>query len=302
MTRTELDAWSVLSRARYADDLVAAGLYAEAEASAAALRVFSDVLPDGLATPGHHLWTVHLDDDDAVVGHLWLQRRLSATGVEAYVMDVDVDPERRSTGLGRATMAAAERAARDLGATVLRLNVFTHNRVAVALYDSLGYVATESTLTRWAGSPPARPARVVGPAVRLRDLSTEEYAGLRPVLETERAAQDLDRLLPQGPATAGHRLWAAVSGDECVGHLWLGLEQRPDGRHAGVLHLAVREDLRGRGYGSALALAAEEECRRLQVRSVRVAVSTGAARSWGERNGFAVTAQTRAKRLVRSAR
>jgi GNAT superfamily N-acetyltransferase len=49
--------------------------------------------------------------------------RPSSDEVEAFVLDVDVLPELRGHGWGRATMLAAEQAARDAGASVLRLSV-----------------------------------------------------------------------------------------------------------------------------------------------------------------------------------
>jgi GNAT superfamily N-acetyltransferase len=56
-----------------------------------------------------------------------------------FVWAIDIREAFRGKGLGRATMIAAERLARDVGANAITLNVFGRNAVARALYKSLGY-------------------------------------------------------------------------------------------------------------------------------------------------------------------
>ena len=54
-------------------------------------------------------------------------------------MDIEIRPEFRRRGYGRAVMLLAEEVARTHGAEYLGLNVFGHNPNARALYESLGY-------------------------------------------------------------------------------------------------------------------------------------------------------------------
>jgi ribosomal protein S18 acetylase RimI-like enzyme len=58
----------------------------------------------------------------------------------ARLYSMAVAPERRGHGLGRALLRAAEAAALDGGAAVMRLEVSPDNAAAVALYRSVGYV------------------------------------------------------------------------------------------------------------------------------------------------------------------
>ena len=58
----------------------------------------------------------------------------------ARLYSMAVAPERRGHGLGRALLRAAETAALDGGAAVMRLEVSPDNAAAVALYRSAGYV------------------------------------------------------------------------------------------------------------------------------------------------------------------
>ena len=147
MTWDDFDAWAPRSVRDLAAGRVAAGLQETADADAFAEGLLLDLLPDGLATPLHHLWSVRCGPSDETVGHLWMRVRPLEREVEAYVLDVGIEPAARGRGLGRATMLAAERAARDLAATVVRLTVLAANTAARRLYDSLGYTVAAHDIT-----------------------------------------------------------------------------------------------------------------------------------------------------------
>jgi ribosomal protein S18 acetylase RimI-like enzyme len=310
MAWAEFDDWAAHSARGYAEQQVAAGVQSGPDAAEHAARQLAALLPEGLATPSHRLWTVR-DADDALVGTLWIRVRPLSTEVEAYVFDVEVVPGARGRGLGRATLLAGERAARALGATVVRLNVFGHNTVALRLYESLGYAATSVAMARRLDGPElpvagrqvglrdmtAAEADVLRPRLLARRASDLERAGALPAAEArQQATEEVRRLRPDAP---GHRLWAAVEGDEPVGHVWLGLQERSDGLHGWGFDLEVREGLRRRGYGRALLAAAERACRGLGVGSVGVSVPgcSDGGRSLYERSGFAVTARSMRKSL-----
>lgn len=113
------------------------------------------------------------------------------------------------------------------------------------------------------------------PAVRLEPMTETEYAAYRERAEDSyaegihrsgamsladaraKAAEDYARLLPDGLATAGQRLWTAFDGSEPVGVLWLGFTDTDEGLTAFGFDFEVREDLRRHGYGRAMMLAAE---------------------------------------------
>jgi len=95
------------------------------------------LFPDGRAAEGQHL--MHVLDADEVVGLLWMGRPLSGPETTWFVFYVEVDPERRGHGYGRAAMELAESWTRERGGTRVALNVFGPNEVARALYDALGY-------------------------------------------------------------------------------------------------------------------------------------------------------------------
>ena len=144
-------------------------------------------------------------------------------------------------------------------------------------------------------------------SVRLEPMSRDEYDAYRVTAErdyadsfrdsgalpeaeaVERAAGDYARILPDGFDTEGHLFWTAydAAGDDgAVGMLWLHL--RP-----------TSEGLTASGYGRAIMVAAEDECRALGVVSVGLNVfgHNRGAQALYEQMGFEVTGIQMSKRL-----
>ena len=224
ITAEEYPRWAEQSVRGFAAQLVASGTMPEAAATAYAEAQLPLLLPGGLATQMHHLWSVHTDDGP--VGQLWLRVRALPNEVEGYVFDVELLPFARGRGLGRATMLAAEEAARGLGATVMRLNVFGHNTAAIRLYERLGYVVTSATLTKRLDRSEEQ-VTAAGPHVELRDMSPDQLAALRLRLEAE-----LQRPLSDDLDRPGRLRWAAYDGDTLVALVALNLRApRRGARH-----------------------------------------------------------------------
>ncbi|MET0525306.1 MAG: GNAT family N-acetyltransferase [Nocardioides sp.] len=124
----------------YAQDLFDAGAFTELpDALAASELSTKELLPDGVDSPGHHLWMAYAAD--TVVGILWIH----VDGERAYIYDIEVTPEQRRRGYGRELLDAGARAATALGAAYIGLNVFGFNQGAQALYATAGYTITEQT-------------------------------------------------------------------------------------------------------------------------------------------------------------
>ncbi len=314
MTHAEFADWSLRSRQGFADQQVASGLGPRREAEAYAAEEHAALLPDGLATPEQHLWTVR--EGDRPVGQVWLRVRAQTDGREGYLFDIVLDPDARGRGLGRATMCLVEERARALGATRIRLNVFAHNVAAVRLYDRLGYAVIATVMSkRLDGAAPTPYAG--GAEVTLAPMRAAQLVAFRPEQEAryaqhiadagvmalpearEKAAADFQRLLPAGLASPEHELWSAYDGHAEVGFVWLHLTERSDGVHAFGYALEVRKPLRRRGYGRAVLRAAEAGCRERGVRSVGLSLfgSNAAARSLYDQEGFEVNAEMRRKDL-----
>lgn len=145
MRADEWDGWIAQQAAGYVDQLVNMGGYTQTDAEAKAVSDDETLLPDGMATAGHRFL---IAEEGSTPGHevawLWLGPGDDpSTPDTVWVYDLEVGANERGRGYGRAVMVLAEAAARAMGGTLIMLNVFAGNDVAIALYDSLGYEVIE---------------------------------------------------------------------------------------------------------------------------------------------------------------
>ena len=146
MTVEEFDAWVPGAIEEYANDHIRAGSRPADTALESSKKEFAKLLPDGVATVGHHLLIA--EDGADYVGLLWLNIPEGEPVPRVFVYNVVVDESQRGKGYGRAIMLAAEPYARQHGADTIRLHVFGDNTVARGLYESLVYVATNINMAK----------------------------------------------------------------------------------------------------------------------------------------------------------
>lgn len=128
-------AWLDGAVARLADYLQASGRATPEQALTQAQRSHADLLPQGLQTPGHHLFEIRAAGGHAV-GHLWLH---AGPGGRAHLYDLFIEPPHRRQGHARRALQALLDQAAGLGAERLGLNVLTANEAARTLYEQLGF-------------------------------------------------------------------------------------------------------------------------------------------------------------------
>ena len=145
LTPPEFDAWREATIPRYAAEKVASGQWTAPEALALSAAEYEALLPQGLATPGHHFRAI-VDAHGAVVGTLWFAEKTKFGEPIAYVFDLLVDEAQRRRGHARAAFIALEAEARRLGLHGVALQVFGHNAAGRALYAGLGYEPTNLSL------------------------------------------------------------------------------------------------------------------------------------------------------------
>lgn len=146
MTQEEYDTWRERSVQEYAVEIATSRDLAPGEAAARSAEEFAQLLPDGLASPGMHLWTAVVGGEQVGIG--WFELRQRASGVSAWIFDIRLDEDHRGRGLGRALLEALHDAARRLGATSMTLNVFGDNATAIRLYETSGYTVTAQQMRR----------------------------------------------------------------------------------------------------------------------------------------------------------
>ncbi|MEP7207418.1 MAG: GNAT family N-acetyltransferase [Casimicrobiaceae bacterium] len=138
--------------AGYAEDNVVAGRWPGEGAVERSRTEFDRLLPQGLATPGNHLFEILADRNGAVVGAIWMavEDRHGARG--GYVYDVGIVAAHRRQGHATAAFRALESFAAGLGLSTLGLHVFGQNQAAQALYAHLGYQVVGINMLKHLGS------------------------------------------------------------------------------------------------------------------------------------------------------
>lgn len=152
MTEAEYVAWASHAVPAYAADKVASGQWTEVESLNLARQLFDSLLPQGLKTPDHYLFTIRTDSNVSL-GVLWIALQTRGSSRIAYVYDVYIDPTHRRKGYAAAAFAALEEQAVALGFSGISLHVFGHNPAAQSLYAKLGFIATNISMYKSLGLP-----------------------------------------------------------------------------------------------------------------------------------------------------
>jgi ribosomal protein S18 acetylase RimI-like enzyme len=148
MSASEFAAMRARLVREYAAEQVQTGNWSADEAERRASERTDELLPEGVETPGMLMLTADTTNGD-LVGHVWLAlERQLGSGSRAWIYDIEVLPERRGRGFGRALLDAAESAALKNAATSVGLNVFGSNVVARHLYETSGYEVASIYMTK----------------------------------------------------------------------------------------------------------------------------------------------------------
>jgi RimJ/RimL family protein N-acetyltransferase len=139
MSEVEFGTYLAAVTETYAEEQVRAGAWPPEGARERAEAETREMLPDGLATPDHHLYSLVTHDADEPVGALWIMLRDRNGALEAFIADIVVFEAYRRRGYATGALAALDATARELGAGRIRLQVFGHNHAARALYEKMGY-------------------------------------------------------------------------------------------------------------------------------------------------------------------
>ncbi len=147
MSGAEFDAYMAQAVPSYAQAHLEAGDVDPGEALARAKADYDSLLPEGLRTRGHYLWTI-ADDALQAVGMIWFEVRERERGRSAYIFDLGIHEDFRRRGYARSAMSLLEERLRAMEVGRVSLNVFGNNHAARALYEEMGYRITGIGMTK----------------------------------------------------------------------------------------------------------------------------------------------------------
>ncbi|GGE48811.1 putative N-acetyltransferase YycN [Pullulanibacillus camelliae] len=141
MNDSAFQAYIATALPEYANEHVKSGDWAKEEAMEKADMQFKQLLPEGIRTKGHYLFS--LVHNDQKIGMLWVKLTETAHDQSAFIYDIKVDEAYQGQGLGKATMTALDSFARSKGIKTIKLHVFAHNTRALSLYKKMNYQITD---------------------------------------------------------------------------------------------------------------------------------------------------------------
>jgi ribosomal protein S18 acetylase RimI-like enzyme len=145
MSDAEYEAFVEAAVPAYAADKVASGQWAKEQSLELSRQAFVELLPQGRQTADNYFFSV-VDEQARPVGTLWIAAKEEAGKRIGYIYDIEIRPECRRQGHATRALAAAEEEARKLSLCGIGLHVFGHNTGARALYETLGYRATNISM------------------------------------------------------------------------------------------------------------------------------------------------------------
>ncbi|MFH8839978.1 GNAT family N-acetyltransferase [Streptomyces sp. NPDC017868] len=225
-----------------------------------------------------------------------------------------VDAPDRGRGRGTVAALAAEEVLRGWGCGEVQVSVPAEAEAALRMARSLGYTERSRNMVKELPTEPPRLPEGFAhrPATEpeFEAWSAKSRAAFaqswidRGVPEEQalaKAEESGRRFLPQGLATPGVTVSVGTRDGQVVGYLWVGRLEREPGKGTGfVFEVEVVEGERGKGYGRALMLLAEQHALEAGERLIELHVFAGntpAIRLY-ESLGYRTTLVNSAKPLV----
>lgn len=145
ITNSEYISWSKITKETYKVEIMKNG-YTEVEAQTKTDDDFKRLLPDGLSTLDHFIFSIKLNE--VLIGTLWFAIRGATNNRKAFIYDIFIDDKFRGQGYGKKTMELLEIEVQKMGLNHIGLHVFGHNHVARSLYQKMGYEITNLNLEK----------------------------------------------------------------------------------------------------------------------------------------------------------
>jgi RimJ/RimL family protein N-acetyltransferase len=150
MTEATYGPWVAEAIREYANDLAANNGLSPEAALARSQRDFTELLPQGPATPKQHVFSILAAPEPGSarrpIGVIWFAERDNPPS--AFVYDFSVDEPYRGRGYGAQALLAIEAKVKALGLKRIGLHVFGHNTGARRLYERLGYQVTNVNMAK----------------------------------------------------------------------------------------------------------------------------------------------------------
>ncbi|TMU87475.1 N-acetyltransferase [Bacillus sp. BHET2] len=146
MKEHEYTLWLKDSMKEYAEEKTKAGNFQKETSLEQAELEFKKLLPDGLNSENHYLFTLLSDKNQDEIGNLWIN--VTEDKKELFIYDIKIHPNQRGKGFGKEAMRSLELFAKGKNISKMSLHVFGHNKIALSLYEKVGYEITNVLMSK----------------------------------------------------------------------------------------------------------------------------------------------------------
>ncbi|MEY9093361.1 GNAT family N-acetyltransferase [Paenibacillus sp. RC84] len=147
MSPEQFNEWLQLSVKEYAESKTKAGNVAVEKALEGSAREFKELLPDGLNTADSYIFNATDEESNQIVGTLWIKIRSEQQ--EVFIYGIRMSEDFRGKGFGKQTLQALEAFIKERGFPLkISLHVFGDNEIALNLYRSAGFEATNIRMSK----------------------------------------------------------------------------------------------------------------------------------------------------------
>ena len=148
MTAVEFQRYLKPAIRDYAQMHIRAGDVDPKQALKRAQADYAQLLPKGIASPGHHLYAIRPTQGGKAIGMVWFELKQRHGKRKAFIFDFAINKAQRGRGFGAQAMRAIEQQAKVLGAVIVELHVFGENMAARGLYEKCGYRYTSMRMSK----------------------------------------------------------------------------------------------------------------------------------------------------------
>ena len=149
MNQVELKEYLNVAIRNYASEKVKSGNWREEDAAERSEKEYASLLPKGVETEGHHLFTIRDVATGRKVGMIWFGNSGAGDEIDgAWIWDFLIYEEERGKGFGKEALKELDRILLGLGQKKISLQVFGHNEVAIHIYNASGYKVTNLVMSK----------------------------------------------------------------------------------------------------------------------------------------------------------
>ena len=156
LSQSEFSAYWKNDIKRFAAENVKAGYWNKEGAIQRSKMEHKRILPDGLATPGHFLFSIVNPGNEEKVGVVWFFIKNRAKPPACFIYDLFIFEKYRRKGFATQALSAVEETVSRKKIRSLSLHVFNHNQAAKSLYEKAGFKTSGISMMKKAVKKKAR--------------------------------------------------------------------------------------------------------------------------------------------------